>query len=339
MPSSSEITRLGARYTARVNQGERVAIRQTIAAYKKAILSVESRIEVLLEQIEDKSATTAKRIALQQQQQIYNHLLTELSQAATQTGSIIDTQRAEVFLNAREYTQVAVASVLRADKLQYPINIGGRANTQATRQMLAQLVTKSPVKNMLLNHSKQGAKQAADTLIQAVTLGENPRKIKPLIRKQLDVQAWQALRIARTEIIRANTAASIATMQETPDITPMYEWSTTGSDACLGCVSLHGETFTLNEEPPRHPNCRCMMLPLVVNPITGSILSEPLESGQDLIDAMDYTTLENQYGRTRARMLRGINTDKVLVADMQKIRRSKEWGDTVSIKPLRELAR
>ena len=46
------------------------------------------------------------------------------------------------------------------------------------------------------------------------------------------------------------------------------EWMTAGDDrVCPICASLQGQVFSLDEiEPliPRHPNCRCIALPLLI---------------------------------------------------------------------------
>jgi SPP1 gp7 family putative phage head morphogenesis protein len=76
--------------------------------------------------------------------------------------------------------------------------------------------------------------------------------------------------IARTEIIRAH---HIATIQEYRNwrvvgVRVRAEWTTAGDDrVCSRCSSMEGKTFTLEEaEPllPAHPNCRCIMLPAII---------------------------------------------------------------------------
>ena len=76
--------------------------------------------------------------------------------------------------------------------------------------------------------------------------------------------------LARTEIIRAH---HLATIQEYRNwgvvgVRVRAEWMTAGDDrVCEKCASMEGKTFTLDEaEPllPAHPNCRCIMLPMII---------------------------------------------------------------------------
>jgi SPP1 gp7 family putative phage head morphogenesis protein len=191
---------------------------------------------------------------------------------------------------------------------------------------------------MLQSHAKAGAKAAADRLVTAVALGENPRKIAGAIRADLQTETWKALRIARTEIIRAHTAGAIGQMRQHADITPSYEWNARG-DACLACQANHGRVFPISDVPARHPNCRCVMLPVVIDPTTGKPLSQPIETGQDRIDRMSMDDAADLYGQRRAELLKAPGKARVPLADMQTIRPSEVWGDTVAIVPLRDLVR
>lgn len=81
----------------------------------------------------------------------------------------------------------------------------------------------------------------------------------------------RAQTMARTEIIRAHHQATINEYESwaVEGIKVKAEWSTAGDDrVCELCFPLEGQVFSLVEIRsmiPRHPNCRCMALPIRVD--------------------------------------------------------------------------
>jgi len=80
----------------------------------------------------------------------------------------------------------------------------------------------------------------------------------------------RALMLARTELIRAHHLAMVNTYRAwgIEGVKIMAEWLTAGDDrVCDRCGKLEGKTFTLDEAEsmiPLHPNCRCIILPVIV---------------------------------------------------------------------------
>lgn len=80
----------------------------------------------------------------------------------------------------------------------------------------------------------------------------------------------RAIMLARTEVIRAHHVGMIQEYKnyELAGVYVKAEWSTAGDDkVCEECASLDGKIFTIEEaEPliPVHPNCRCIVLPIVM---------------------------------------------------------------------------
>ena len=335
----SDIERAADRYRRSIDVRERAAIRSTLRAYRLAIEAVERRILQLQIGLERLPEAEWRSYAIAQQESLRAALQAELDAAARVGGAAIDEQRAGAFVDARDVTRTAVVDSLQAAGAQpFAAALGGNVNVASLQAVLAQVQARSAVTQMLQGHAARGAKAAADRLVTAVALGENPRKIAGAIRADLQTEAWKALRIARTEIIRAHTAGAIGQMRQTPDITPSYEWSARG-DACIACQANHGRVFPIADVPARHPNCRCVMLPVVIDPTTGKPLSQPLETGQDRIDRMSMDKAAELYGARRAELLKAPGKARVPLADMQTIRPSETWGDTVAIVPLKDLVR
>lgn len=85
--------------------------------------------------------------------------------------------------------------------------------------------------------------------------------------------------LARTEIIRAHHMANIQEYMNwrALGVSVMAEWSTSGGNrVCERCASMEGKRFELEEIQnmiPRHPLCRCVAVPMEVDPNT----QEPIE--------------------------------------------------------------
>lgn len=335
----SDIERAADRYRRSIEARERAAIRSTLRAYRLALDAANNRLLQLQIGLERQPEKEWRRYAIDQQKALAASLQAELDTAARTSAKVIDTQRAGAFVEASDATRTAVVDSLQsAGHNAFAAALGGNVNQPSLQAVLAQVQQRSAVLNMLQGHAKKGAKAAADRLVTAVALGENPRKIAGAIRADLNTEAWKALRIARTEVIRAHTAGAIGQMRQTPTITPSYEWNARSASACIACLANHGNIYPIGTTPARHPNCKCVMLPVVIDPTTGKPLSQPLETGQDVIDRMPMSEATERFGKRRAELLKSPDTRNVPVSEMVKLRPSEVWGDSVAIVPLDELA-
>lgn len=130
----------------------------------------------------------------------------------------------------------------------------------------------------------KGIDQAADQQIsrllsQALMEGKGPRAIARDLADVLEangagtatgMRSIQRARVmARTEIIRAHHTANINEFRQwgMEEVTIKAEWSTAGFNVCPICEELQGKVYTLDQIEgmiPRHPNCRCVAIPVEV---------------------------------------------------------------------------
>lgn len=105
--------------------------------------------------------------------------------------------------------------------------------------------------------------------------GKSIPEIRGLIEADFDQYSkMQAQRITRTEVLRASNQAAIDAYQQS-GIVEGKQWLTAG--AVDECAQYEGEIVTLSNsfyssdnefkdgDPPLHPNCRCVVLPVVVD--------------------------------------------------------------------------
>jgi len=119
-------------------------------------------------------------------------------------------------------------------------------------------------------------------LTQSMINGESIDKIAERINKGIDTAKYNAERVARTEVKRVTYCAHDDVYEEM-GVEELEYRCANGGDArtCDYCSGDNGKTFKRGEEPtlPRHPNCRCVYIPVVsdtfgdneLNELTGSI--------------------------------------------------------------------
>lgn len=119
-------------------------------------------------------------------------------------------------------------------------------------------------------------------LTQSMILGEGIPQIMDRINKGIDTARYNAERVARTETKRVTYCAHDDVYKDTGVEELRYRCANGGdSRTCQYCRADNGKVFKRGEEPtlPRHPNCRCVYIPVVsdtfedneLNELTGSV--------------------------------------------------------------------
>lgn len=119
-------------------------------------------------------------------------------------------------------------------------------------------------------------------LTQSMILGEGIPQITYRINKGIDTARYNAERVARTETKRVIYCAHDDVYKDTGVEELKYRCANGGdSRTCQYCRADNGKVFKRGEEPtlPRHPNCRCVYIPVVsdtfedneLNELTGSV--------------------------------------------------------------------
>ena len=119
-------------------------------------------------------------------------------------------------------------------------------------------------------------------LTQSMILGESIPEITDRISKGIDTARYNAERLARTETKRVTYVAHDEAYADNGVEELKYRCANGGdSRACKTCLADNGKTYKRGTEPtlPRHPNCRCVYIPVIpdtfgdneLNELTGSI--------------------------------------------------------------------
>ena len=133
-------------------------------------------------------------------------------------------------------------------------------------------------------------------LATGISIGENSKKIAKKIDMALDSQMSlgqsRSVMISRTVTAAAYDQATQATfIQASADgLIYGWEWSASGdSRTCRICNELNGQQFPAAEATFRHPNCRCAMIPVLMDDpasqkpfyseVTGAVFKKESGSG------------------------------------------------------------
>lgn len=114
-------------------------------------------------------------------------------------------------------------------------------------------------------------------LTQSMILGEGIPQITDRINKGIDTARYNAERVARTETKRVTYCAHDDVYKDTGVEELKYRCANGGdSRTCQYCRADNGKVFKRGEEPtlPRHPNCRCVYIPVVSDTFEDNELNE-----------------------------------------------------------------
>lgn len=114
-------------------------------------------------------------------------------------------------------------------------------------------------------------------LTQSMILGEGIPQITDRINKGIDTARYNAERVARTETKRVTYCAHDDVYKDTGVEEIRYRCANGGdSRTCQYCRADNGKVFKRGEEPtlPRHPNCRCVYIPVVSDTFEDNELNE-----------------------------------------------------------------
>lgn len=118
-------------------------------------------------------------------------------------------------------------------------------------------------------------------LTQSMILGEGIPQITDRINKGIDTARYNAERVARTETKRVTYCAHDDVYKDTGVEELRYRCANGGdSRTCQYCRADNGKVFKRGEEPtlPRHPNCRCVYIPVVSDTFEDNELNDLTQS-------------------------------------------------------------
>ncbi|MCD3254377.1 minor capsid protein [Clostridium botulinum] len=115
--------------------------------------------------------------------------------------------------------------------------------------------------NRIWKNKDKLIEQLNQTLIRGLVQGTKATTVAKEISKKMNVGAYEALRLVRTENAHMVNSATIDRYRESGVVEKVI-WIA-GNKPCPKCEILDREVFLLDKVPmlPQHPNCKCCIAP------------------------------------------------------------------------------
>jgi len=250
-------------------------------------------------------------------------------------GSISAGQREAIKAGQRDSHNLVQAAFPR----DAPISISFAAMPRdAVEQMVGFLQDGSPLLDLLTEAMGETAAGFAETMSTGLTVGWNPRKLARELRSQYGMGLTRALRISRTEQLRAYREATRNTYQANSHVVKGWERHAAADDrTCMACVMLDGKRYGLDESMDDHVQGRCALLPVTKSyRELGIDVDEPefhRELGKDWFQRQDEATQRTIMGNLYDPWQAG----EFELEDIPKQIKDETWGNSWVPKSLKEL--
>lgn len=154
-------------------------------------------------------------------------------------------------------------------------------------------------------------------LTQSMILGEGIPEITDRISRGIETSRYNAERIARTETKRVTYVAHNDAYEDMGVNELQYRVANGGDHrVCKVCMADNGKKYKRGQEPtlPRHPNCRCVYIPVVSDTFGDNELNELTHSvrGAENYEKWRQTEAEKQK-KAKEALIIPKKTDKVTV--------------------------
>lgn len=168
-----------------------------------------------------------------------------------------------------------------------------------------------------------------DALVSGIALGWNPRRTAAAARQAADLPLNRALRIARTETMRAYREATRLQYAESGVVVAYKRLAAKSLRTCPACLFADGRIYGLDEPLDEHVNGRCQLIPIIdgvpqTNWQTGRTWFNGLPSGQqsEILGPGAY----EKWRRERFDLNRFVT-----------LKENETWGNSLQVTPLSAL--
>ena len=166
--------------------------------------------------------------------------------------------------HAHDLTRIALGRAARPLGFDTEIaTVWNRLPNAAIADLVGFLHDGSPLKTLLDELGPGAAESVGQELVNGLGLGLSPREVANHVRKSFGGDLVRALRVSRTETLRAYREATARAFRANDDIVSKWVWhATPDTRTCAACWAMHGTIHPLTERLDDHPNGRCSMVPL-----------------------------------------------------------------------------
>lgn len=274
----ADVLSLAARYRAALLAQDTAALARLVTAYAGIARRLQGAIDALGMELAGLDTAPTRGQVLRMAR--YKALLEQVQDELTRYQAFAGVEMSTAARAAIDLAQRHARGLVDA---QAGVRVAwNRLDIDTIESLLGFLDPAGPLYKRLENLSPFMAQRVADTILENIALGHNPRAWAGLIRDQLGVGLSQALTMARTVQIKSYQEATRANYVANADIVQSWIWyAELDADVCMSCVAQHGSVHPLDESLNDHHNGRCTAIPWVVdadNPVG--------QGGQEWFDSL-----------------------------------------------------
>jgi len=257
MPDNNEILRIVAQYRAALDRHDAQAMKRLIDSYGRIYGRLQDKIDLLIADIGDSTPTRGQLVRMAR----YKDLIAQTDAELTNYQAILRNEIEGVSRDAIAFAGRDSARLLQAMGVTGGFN---RLPKETIVQLLGFLSPDGPLYARIGELAGVHAQSVADTIVDAVAMGKNPRVIAGMIRDDLGGGLTDALRMVRTSQIWSYREASRANYLANSDILSGWVWHSARDErTCEACLAMDGTIHELTEPLDGHYNCRCTPIPIV----------------------------------------------------------------------------
>lgn len=332
MANDGEIYRLAQRFRRELLRGERRAANELVRAYGEIWRRIKYELDSLLEEIA-RRREAGEEVPISwlwesgRLQRLEAQIAAELRWFAQFTEYRVAGEQRDAVRAALQHVQEMVGAV-------GDIGVMGSLKSvplEALSDLVGFLSDGTPLRRLLEELGREAGAAVRKALITGLALGRNPRDIAREVRWAFGGNLARALRVSRTETLRAYREASLRSYQANGDVVSGWIWySALGERTCAACWAMHGTKHKLTERLNDHPNGRCTMIPIVRGYET------EVRSGTELFEELSDEQKERILGKAAFQMYQ---EGKVTLADFVGVRHDSQWGAVRYKRSLRDIKR
>ena len=307
------------------------AAKSLIRSYGLAYAKISKSLDSLLTKIE--TARQRKEPVDQAwllREERYNALLLQIQVEMARFATNASQRIASTQESAIQLSQQAFASQMSL----FGVGNFNRLSTNAIEAMVGMAGDGSPLADLLRPLGQSASRQVRDVLVNAVAIGQSPRKTAAEIKNALAGDLTRALTISRTESLRAFRESSRQSYLQNQELIDGYVWiAKLTPSTCPVCWGLHGQIFPISEPFATHPNCRCCTAPRPKS-IPGIPDLPPIETGIEQFTKLSAADQEQILGKAK---YAAFKAGQFGLADLVGSAVHPRWGRSVYEKSLREI--
>lgn len=125
------------------------------------------------------------------------------------------------------------------------------------------------------SNTEELAAKLNEELVSIVATGKRTTDLKNTLMECFDVSYRQANMLVRTEVAHIQTQAAKQRYLDS-GVSEVEVWADYDERRCDICGKLHQKKIPINEALPipAHPNCRCVVLPVITEKVTATLTNE-----------------------------------------------------------------